>query len=347
VKPKRWLASFGLLVLSALISLCLVELFFRIVHDPRSELSAAAVWESQRLDPDVAQHQSRTEIGGTSFLEDPLDPEIFGEDFVRILFLGDSFTEGGGIPNSEDRFSDLIESRLNRDAARDQGPYRFHIFNAGKQGTEPERWFGYARVLLPVYRPHAVFAVFFLRDGTDLGTSLKFNKALVRGIKKRYDDMYLYDHSYAMRFIVNRLVWRDFTAEYKRILTLSYLGPEAERKTWEIQKDFLLEISAICEAEAISFHLVIFPLLFDLKHYAFHEVEDEIAGFARGHGISVFSLTPGFLGHDDHTLWLSNNNQHPNQKGHRIAAETLLPFLEAAIAEKIGKGTLGSDAVDR
>ena len=40
---------------------------------------------------------------------------------TRIVFLGDSFTFGDGIERGKDRFTDLIESRLNADDASGGG----------------------------------------------------------------------------------------------------------------------------------------------------------------------------------------------------------------------------------
>jgi hypothetical protein len=83
----------------------------------------------------------------------------------------------------------------------------------------------------------------------------------------------------------------------------------------------------MCRQKQIPFHLVIFPLLFNLKSYEFHGVEEEIKRFAKTHGMVLCSLTPGFLGKDDHTLWVAPSDQHPNEKANRIAADTLQPFI--------------------
>ena len=73
-----------------------------------------------------------------------------------------------------------------------------------------------------------------------------------------------------------------------------------------------------CKNTSVPFHLAIFPLLFNLKRYEFHDVEDGIIRFANGHQIPVYSLTPGFLGEEDHSLWVANNDQHPTKKGIKL-----------------------------
>jgi hypothetical protein len=117
------------------------------------------------------------------------------------------------------------------------------------------------------------------------------------------------------------------------MLTSFYLGTKREKSTWLYQQRFLVKISKYCSKKKISFHLVIFPMLFNLKDYQFHDVEDETVKFAQSNEISVYSLTPGFIGEEDSELWVANNNQHPNEKGHQIAATTLLPFIREIVVE--------------
>jgi hypothetical protein len=96
-------------------------------------------------------------------------------------------------------------------------------------------------------------------------------------------------------------------------------------------------MAARCASLGIPFHLVLFPLLFDLESYAFADVEAEIGRFAADAGLPVFSLTPGFLGQDARSLWVSRFDQHPNEEGHEIAAKTLLPYLRSSLDRLEGR----------
>jgi len=330
---KQGLPKIGLFILSALIVLCLAELLFRFFADSGSELSAEKIWETQRANLRKAYKNVRTEIGGITFREEKTGEEIFDEPYIRILFLGDSFTIGAGIRDHQDRFSEIAEARLNQELAGAESPRRVHIFNAGKAGSNPRLWDTYFKVVEPVYKPHFVYAIFFLRNGTRLGTSLAHQKEIIDPIREKYWNMPLYNLSAMVRFFYNRLAWREYTMQFKEILTSSYLGSPDERAVWREQQQALLGISRACQEKNISFHLVIFPILFNLKDYEFHEVEKEIQAFAENHDIPVFPLTPGFLGENDRTLWVASNDQHPNEKGHRIAAETLLPYLRTMLPQ--------------
>ncbi len=104
-----------------------------------------------------------------------------------------------------------------------------------------------------------------------------------------------------------------------------------------MQQEALLEIDARCRRVGVPFHLVVFPLLFELDDYAFHDVEAEIERFAERSRIPHFSLTPAFLGREDHALWVASNDQHPNAEGHAIAAERLLPYVRDAVIDALAR----------
>jgi hypothetical protein len=76
-------------------------------------------------------------------------------------------------------------------------------------------------------------------------------------------------------------------------------------------------------------------VLYNLNdNYPFYDVEEEISRFAEEANIPVFSLTSGFIGKNAADLWVSANDQHPNEQGHIIAADTLLPYVLDVISEK-------------
>ena len=324
-------SQFALLAITSLVVLVLAELTFRIFPLRNVDLSAEKMYESQKFNMFIKVNEENIEIGDEQFREEKLTDELFGEKYIRILFLGDSFTWGSGIKNRNDRFSNIIETKLNQELQKISGSKKIHIFNAGVGGSNPAWWVKHFNVIEPFYKPHSVFAIFFLRDGTRLGTSLFHHKGIIDEINKTYASLPFYNSSHLLRFICNRLAWKEFTDTFKGMLTSSYLGSYTQQTEWRNQQFHLLKISEMCKQKQIPFHLVIFPLLFNLKSYEFHGVEEEIKRFAKAHDIPLYSLTPGFLGEDDHTLWVAPSDQHPNEKANRIAADTLQPFILTTI----------------
>lgn len=315
-------AKFALVALSVTLALVAAEVALRLIPLPQRFLSAAEIWRAQRTPDEAALIHEDVEIGGVTFREEALPERAFASGATRLLFLGDSFTVGAGLERREDRFSDRVEAAL----AADRGEEVF-IFNAGRGGSWPHRWSDYLVALFPVVKPQAVVAVFFLRDGALLSTSLHLNRRDLAPIHARTRDRPLYGTSALFSFFWDRLAWAEYTALFTAKLKQSYLGSHAERAMWRLQQRALLAMAARCRSESVPFHLVIFPLLFELDGYAFHDVEAEIVLFAERNSIPVFSLTPAFLGKRDHELWVASNNQHPNALGHRIAAERLFPYV--------------------
>lgn len=324
-------ARLGVATLSVLVTLSLLELAFRVLPIDSRPLRAEEVWRTQQADPGAALFRDGLEIGGVTFRDDALAREAFAPGARRLLFLGDSFTVGWGLAERSERFSDRIEAALRAD-----GPV--HVFNAARGGSNPDQWARYLELLWADVQPHAVIAVFFLRDGTRLATSLQLNRKQIAPIYRRAVERPLYGRSALLTFFWDRLAWREYTAQFTERLRSAYLGSHTEREMWRLQQTALLAMRARCEAAGVPFHLVVFPLLFGLDDYAFHDVEAEIEGFATRSGIPHFSLTPAFLGRADHTLWVASNDQHPNAAAHAIAAERLLPYVrEVVLAGAAGR----------
>ena len=310
-------------IVSLCISLFLVELTFRQFYRPVEplQLGEIVVWDS----PQYATYTpSENRLG---FREDELDETILTDGTARILFLGDSFTFGQGVPDGADRFSDIIERRLNTELAGN-----YHIYNAAKSGTEPHDWLGFLQQLYPIYKPHHIFAVFFLRDGTSICTSLRCYEPVIKGIKAKYTANFFYDYFHLGKFVGNTLVEREFTDYYSAQLIAGYLGSKDDTGQWHEEQQALLEMQAFSQQHGLKLHLIIFPILFSLdENYPYHQVEQEIIRFATAANMPVYSLTTGFMGQTDRTLWVSANDQHPNEKGHAVAAETLFSYVRQVL----------------
>jgi hypothetical protein len=138
--------------------------------------------------------------------------------------------------------------------------------------------------------------------------------------------------SHLARAVQDARAANEFSAWYLEQFNVAYVGNDEERDVWVAMQSELLDMKQRCDEAEVPFHLIIFPLLFGLDDYAYDAAETEIETFAQRNEIPVFSLTPGFLGRDERELWVSPSDQHPNEEGHRVAAETLFPYLAQAIA---------------
>ncbi len=80
------------------------------------------------------------------------------------------------------------------------------------------------------------------------------------------------------------------------------------------------------------FAMVIFPALYEFNDdYPLTGVCEEIERFCRQSDIEVLSLLPTYLHEDGPSLWVSLHNQHPNARGHALAADAIYEYIEPMI----------------
>lgn len=305
------LRRIALAATSLLVALGAAEGVARLTYSPVLTFDDFVPWQDQEFTPPLNHLGLR---------EGPI--KDLPEETQRVLMLGDSFTWGHGLPDAADRFTDLMEARYN---AEEEGD-KVHTYNAAVPGTSPVQWSRKMPRVMSEYDADCVFAVFFLRDGTRLATSIEFHRDKIEEIKRRHHSA-LYDLSYLVRTIVDRDIAHEFSEWYQGEFINAYLGAENETRMWQRVQGHLRKIQSQCRLADIPFHLVIFPILLDLDDYRFGGIEAEIERFADEAEIACFSLTPGFIGQRAEDLWVSPSNQHPNAAGHQIAADTLYPYF--------------------
>ncbi len=244
----------------------------------------------------------------------------------RVLMLGDSFTYGLGVYDETQIFPAILERRLNE---MDRFPGGVDVLNAAEPGSLTGDWLESYQRAVAEFDPDVVIAVFFLRDGTRLGSMPNFFGPLRDEVVRRNRASQLYRVSYLYRLVRDRLDWNLVAERYTREMIDAYLGSEEQTAEWTAASRHLRQLRDQAQQRGARFGLVIFPVLVQLDEgYPFLEICDLLEAYA-GEQLEVplHSLLPAFLGEDAPDLWVSPMNQHPNARGHAIAADSLLPFV--------------------
>lgn len=243
----------------------------------------------------------------------------------RLLILGDSFTYGNGVADTRAIFPEILERELDREAAAAGGT--IEVLNAGQPGSLTGDWVRSLRRLRKEFDPDAVLVVFFLRDATltsSMGAFFAPARYLAWAGNRR---TWLYRHSYLVRTIQDSRFRRELLARYGRALNESYFGNAEQTAEWAAAQSNLLEIARLGRESGFQVGLAVFPALIELNQdYPFRAISDAVAAFGRTNGIPTHDLLPSFLGQNAPDLWVSSFDQHPNEIGHRIAADSLKPF---------------------
>ncbi|MEM1179454.1 MAG: SGNH/GDSL hydrolase family protein [Acidobacteriota bacterium] len=243
----------------------------------------------------------------------------------RVYMAGDSFTFGMGVADGSAVMPALVQEKL----SRKEDPVE--VLNGGMlRGSLPRHWRQKWHQIRDPFDPDVVLIVFFLRDGTNTGSIPAFFNAIRSEITDRNLADLLYQSSYLFRLYRDRKD-RDLVANrYTHAFRQAYFGSDKEQAEWHSAQYNVLEIQKEATARGARVGFVIYPILFNLVEgeYPFQDICDLLEAFAAKHGIPTLNLLPSFYGERGPDLWVSAVDQHPNEKGHRIAAQAVAPFVQ-------------------
>jgi hypothetical protein len=245
----------------------------------------------------------------------------------RILILGDSFTFGLGVPKDEDTFPAILETKLNGQMIH-KDIKKIEVLNGGISGSLPLDWLRLYQSISVKFDFDVVLIVFSLRDGTLLWEASFFRK-IFNEITIKNRASWLYQYSFTYRLIKDLLDRSKISTRYKEELVNAYLGNNKQTKVWHNIQKRLLSIKSLADKNSAEVAFVIFPALVELnKKYPFMEICKHLEEFAVSNRFQVHNLLPSFMGYYGPNLWVSTYDQHPNEKAHRIAAESMLSFIK-------------------
>mgnify|MGYP000891397572 CR=1 FL=1 len=283
-------------------------------------------WHEALVDEQLFAHTLPYRRNSFGLRDDDFAPEKpAGER--RVLVIGDSFTYGFGVADEAAVFPERLERALDATAGQ-FGAQRIHLLNGGVPGSLTTDWIEGFRVLAPIYQPDLVVVVFFLRDGTRTHSIPEFFGKIREEITTRNRDSFLYGVSCLYRLVQDRLDRDLISSRYLGAFQRAYFGTAEEQAEWTLARQNLVALRDAARARGAEVGLVVFPILADLgDDYPFAAICTAIESWAREAGFPTHSLLPAFRGMSGPELWVSGADQHPNAKGHEIAARDLQPFF--------------------
>jgi lysophospholipase L1-like esterase len=254
---------------------------------------------------------------------------------TRILNLGDSIAFGWEVPY-EDTYGVKLAHLL-----QDSG-WDIEVINAGVPAwnLESERNFLQQEGL--AYQPDLVILdITLVNDIYGAGPSIS---------EKQTVTQWLRDHTYFWPFLTIQarfLLSRQRGPEAIPVLNPpteaeAYFPTRPESPVWD---EFWAEIDKMataCQAQDVPFIIIVFPTAFQLNSANHSRVPQEVlAEHAANAGLPLIDLLPVYEqvcaqaergaceGYEN--LLFADVWMHPNTLGHRLAAETLLPEVHAAL----------------
>ena len=256
-----------------------------------------------------------------------------------VVLVGDSFCFGTGV-RVVDRFSNVLETRLNREHPAE----RYRIFNTCERGWDVKRSAKSMENYVKYFgRVDRVVYSFVLNDPIKRGRRLRKWERELGGrlelegeandfihwrtrsaVQRRRSGRFLAGRdSYTLRWFAARLQRQQIAREtiewYRQLYT--------HNPHWPRTQELLRQMKEYCAARGIAFSLVVWPLFYQLEAYPLTEVHELIGAVAQQEGIHSVDLLPLFAGQDARDYWVHPTDFHPNGRAHAEAAA----FLYAAI----------------
>jgi len=228
---------------------------------------------------------------------------------LRIVMLGDSFTEGWGTAEPA-TFSKQIE-RLYADRGTKAEAINTGV---GNWNTIQEVEF----FMTDAYRYHPDIVVL----------NFAFNDA--EPVPHERPPSFLMRYCYSCIFLMGRydalkrMVFggQDW-AEY-------YLGLFGDGTTpgWLAAKAALKRLADYCKQNNIQLLVADHPELHDVKHYRFQKITDLIRDAAAENNVAFVDLLPYVRDQDSASLWVTPPDPHPNALAHKLLADGIFEALQ-------------------
>lgn len=305
-----------------------IELGFALLYDTTDSFDMTYVshrWFKVHVEPDLKQLAFQ-DGSGIDYRDDVQFPLAIPRDQQHVVFLGDSFTFGHGVPDVRNRFTNQLRAKLNQDQST-QG--KFAVSNLSKPGSDllwgeavldnlardrrPVDVAAYVMCLNDIEAFHERFMDFNNEVGrlrSQPGWFLVrdtyfFNWAYFRGVLLSQSEVRNY-YSFVKDYYAGE-PWQKFSAALQRVARQN-----AERHT--------------------QFCLVIFPFLHNLgPDYPFAEVHRQIAAKCEELRIPCVDLLPALQSHAGERLTVNPFDAHPNERAHALVAEELKLKLPALL----------------
>ncbi len=318
--PAGWISLLvgNLLLMSVLLSWLVLmgEAYFRFVYDGSDSFAitrSSARWFSRHYHLNNMQLRDSIDYASTR-----------REGTARITFLGDSFTNGHGLANVDDRFANRVR--------HDLGPnWEVHVLAV--DGFDTSHELGLLKSLPAAYELDVVVLVYCLND--ILSDDEDWERIRFMMASRTVDPKLRSWHAAHG----NTLLSHSYLADHVRLRTVAVQNPQIlnyyagvkqlySGAAWDRQRQRLQELNGTCQGRQAKLIVVTFPFIHgDLRNYEFGPVHEVLREFWRESEVPYLDLLPTFKKHADENLVVGEFDAHPNSRAHAIAADKMRPFI--------------------
>lgn len=306
-----------------------LEIYFRYVYDQTDSYQALLTTQRwfKRHVYDTGQLTQPFALSQPIQFRDSRDlrqPKPVG--VKRIAVIGDSITYGYGIKRIEDRYSNLLEAKLRGDG------FPIEVYNISQPGADIPQEKEFFSLAADSGEFDLIIWGFYLND-IFASPSAQITRFKEQTLARRQNPLFndLNSRSYVFDFFYVRsiLFWSDNLNDY----LFSYLKLYEDELSWKQAEQNIKEIISRVKQKNKPLAVVIFPLTNligpDYPGAIAHRRLTEL--FAR-EKVPLVDLAPAYSQYEPAELMVNRYDAHPNELGHRLAAEQLYRLLTEKFA---------------
>lgn len=244
-------------------------------------------------------------------------------DRVTIAVVGDSFTFGEGVRESE-RTTERLAAAL-----EERAPGRFTVSNRGIQGLNLELALGVYRARIRAEHPAVLVYAFVPNDAQPFGETIH-DETFLRAVPWRLPSEGPGRWCQLCELVGRRVGAMRVSADTIAHVRESFSGPSGDRSD-----AVLTALARETAADGTRLVVLEFPMTpgmaGDPTRYPFGFVRDHLAALAPRVGVPLVDLYPDVASWPRQRLWVHPTDPHPSPELHALAATQLVePVLAAA-----------------
>lgn len=322
-KKQNIARNFGLLVITLLVILLLMEISLRLAY-PLYKNYNTEMWRYARdikmpsKNPIVSHEHAPNRQGSYYGATISTNRDGFRDyeyslekspDAYRILMLGDSITLGWGVEFNK-TFPKLIEKKLNGMV----NGKKFEAINTG---------IGNYNTLMEVellkekglkYKPDLIILNYYINDAEYIK---KPNLFLYFFQKNLYTYAFFWDK---VSNLYLRLKNESYLSFYSRLYDDSFKGKQDMIKS-------INELAKTAKENNIKLVIVVYPEFHNFKNYDVQYATDAVRNVALSNNLYFLDLLSYYEPYSPKSIWVSYEDAHPNALGNSIAADAITDFL--------------------
>lgn len=228
----------------------------------------------------------------------------------RVIFVGDSLTYGFGVLE-EDTFIYKLEKNFR------EGGKKVEVINAAEPGAGLASYSDIVKNKILKLHPDILVIGINLNDIIDFPTSL-----IIEKISKKFD-WKLREYSKLVDFICYAIE-KNMSANENIVSMLDSYTPERLANF----KSFVLEMRDLAKNNDSKLYVMIHPIFYDFDDYDFKKIHEDVDTVLLNENIPFHDFLEDFQDDEAEDLWITKNDQHPNEIAHEKYYQVLRTGLK-------------------